>query len=73
MIIRWPISEYVYVILRAPCQPANVNVVCAKIDAVCCLQFSLLFAVSKMSLFCTEINYSSVSSFVNKYLLKIAP
>ena len=30
---------------------------CAKIDAaaVCSLQFSLLFAVCKMSLFCTEI------------------
>ena len=38
--------------------------------AVCCLQFCLLFAVSKMSLFCTEINYSLVSSFNNKYLLK---
>ena len=36
----------------------------------CCLQFCLLFAVSKMSLFCTEINYSLVSSFNNKYLLK---
>ena len=38
--------------------------------AVWCLQFGLLFAVSKMSLFCTEINYSLVSSFNNKYLLK---
>ena len=45
---------------------------CAKIDAaaVCCLQFSLLFAVCKMSLFCTEINYSLMCSFNNKYLFK---
>ena len=50
----------------------GVSVPCAKIDsaAVCCLQFSLLFAVCKMSLFCTEINYSLMCSLNNKYLFK---
>ena len=39
-------------------------------SSVCCLQFSLLFAVCKMSLFCTEINYSLMCSFNNNYLFK---
>ena len=52
------------------CSPGQTP--CAEIDAaaVCCLQFSLLFALCKMSLFCTEINYSLMCSFNNKYLFK---